>query len=164
MSSNQGTLCKIGGKQVILTRHHDAQQYNPMYFDREKAIVFPGTFTDSRLAAWLELMLIQLAFSLGIGVNKNRDSAYNMACLPGENYSETNLGSTYLVPVRTHITTQDDFKKVHVSAHNKKKELIDAGDYQKGKHQHPELRKPSKEYKKQDHAVQVRCARRQTTI
>jgi hypothetical protein len=76
MSSNQGTLCKIGGKQVILTRHHDAQQYNPLYFDREKAIVFPGTFTDSGLAARLELMVIQLAFSLGIGVNKTRDSAY----------------------------------------------------------------------------------------
>ena len=94
---------------------------------------------------------------MDIGVNKNRDSPYTMACLPGENYSETNLGSTYLVPVRTHITTQDDFKKVHVSAHNKKKELIDAGDYQKGKHQHPELRKPSKEYKKQDHAVRKKA-------
>jgi hypothetical protein len=36
---------------------------------------------------------------------------------------------------------------VHVSAYNKKKELIDGGDYEKGKHQHPEVRK------KQDHAV-----------
>jgi hypothetical protein len=60
MSSNPGTLCKIGGKQVILKRHHDATQYNPLYFDTSKAIVFPGTSTDpSRLAAWLELMLIQ---------------------------------------------------------------------------------------------------------
>jgi hypothetical protein len=78
---------------------------------------------------------------LDIGVNKNRDSPYNMACLPGGNYSETNLGSIYLVPVHTHITTQDDFKKLHVSAYNKKKELIDAGDYEKGKHRHPEERK-----------------------
>jgi hypothetical protein len=93
------------------------------------------TFTESRLAAWLELRLIQLAFSLDIGVNKN------MANLPGEDYSETNLGCIYLVPVRTHITTQDDFKKVHVSAYNKKKELIDAGDYEKGKHQSPAQRK-----------------------
>jgi hypothetical protein len=31
--------------------------------------------------------------------------------------------------VHPHITTQDDFFKVHVSRHNKKKELIDAGEY-----------------------------------
>jgi hypothetical protein len=48
-SKHPGTLCKIGGKQVILTRHHDATQYNPLHFDTSKAIVFPGTFTDSRL-------------------------------------------------------------------------------------------------------------------
>ena len=59
-------------------------------------------------------------------------------------YSETNLGCIYLVPVHTYITTQDDFFEVHVSSHNKKKELIDAGDYEKGKHQNPHLRKPSK--------------------
>jgi hypothetical protein len=104
-NSTQARFAKsaVGGKQVILTRHHDAQQYNPLHFDTEKAIVFPGTSTDSRLAAWLELMLIQLAFSLGIGVNKNRDSPY-MANLPGEDYSDTNLGSAYLViPVHTTI-------------------------------------------------------------
>jgi hypothetical protein len=64
MRSNPGTLCKIGGKQVILTRHHDPTQYNPLYLDTSKAIVFAGTFTESRLAAWLELMLIKFAFSL----------------------------------------------------------------------------------------------------
>jgi hypothetical protein len=64
-----------------------------------------------------------------------------MAALPGEDYSETNLGCIYLVPVHTHITTQDGFKKVHVSYHNKKKALIDGGDYVKGKHQNPHLRK-----------------------
>jgi hypothetical protein len=138
--ANPGRLCKIGGKQESLKRHHNADQYNPMYFDRDNAIVFPGTFTDSRQAAWLELMLIQFSFFLGIGINNNRDSANNMACLPGEDYSDTNLGSIYLVPVHTHITTQDDFKKVHVSAYSKKKELIDGSDYEKGKHQHPELR------------------------
>jgi hypothetical protein len=64
---------------------------------------------------------------LEIGVNKNRDSPYNMAVLTGESYSATNLGFIYLVPVHYHITTQDDFFEVHVSAHSKKKELIDGG-------------------------------------
>jgi hypothetical protein len=68
--ANPDRLCKIGGKQESLERHHNADQYNPMYFDRDNAIVFPGTFTESRLAAWLELMLIQFAFALDIGVNK----------------------------------------------------------------------------------------------
>jgi hypothetical protein len=66
---NPGTLCKIGGKQEILKRHHDATQYNPLYFDTSKAIVFPGTFTDSRQAAWLELMLMYFAYSLEIGIS-----------------------------------------------------------------------------------------------
>jgi hypothetical protein len=61
---------------------------------------------------------------LDIGVNKNRDSPYNMACLPGEDYSDTSLGSTYLVPVHTYIITQDALFEVcarmsHVSAYNK---------------------------------------------
>jgi hypothetical protein len=137
---NPGWLCKIGGSQDGINRHHNADQYNPLYFNRDNAIVFPGTFTDSRQAAWLELMLMQHAYDLGIGVNKNRNSPRNMATLTGEDYSSTNLGCIYLVPVHTYITTQDDFFEVHVSSHNKKKELIDAGDYQKGKHQNPELR------------------------
>jgi hypothetical protein len=124
-----------------LPRHQNADHYNPFYFDRDNAIVFPGTFTDSRQAAWLELKLIQIAFDLGIGVNKKRDSPRNMACLTGKDDSSTNLGCVYLVPVHPYITTQDDFFEVHVSSHNKKKELIDGGDYEKGKHQHPELRK-----------------------
>jgi hypothetical protein len=130
MECNPGKLCKIGGKQFNPGnhRHHDAQQYNPLYFDTSKAIVFPGTFTDSRQAAWLELMLMQFAYFLEIGVNKNRDSPYNMAVLTGESYSATNLGFIYLVPVHYHITTQDDFFEVYVSAHSKKKELIDGGD------------------------------------
>jgi hypothetical protein len=111
------------------------------------AIVFPGTFTDSRQAAWLELMLIQLAFFLGIGVNKKaRNSPRNMATLTGEDYSATSLGSIYLVPVHTYI---------NVSGYNKKKELIDAGDYKKGKHQHPERRQKQDPAlrKKQDPAL-----------
>ena len=71
---NPGRLCKIGGKQESQLRHHNADQYNPLYFDTSKAIVFAGTFTESRLAAWLELMLIKFAYSLGIGVNNNRNS------------------------------------------------------------------------------------------
>jgi hypothetical protein len=95
---NPGGLCKIGGSQDSLPRHQDPAQYNPFYFDRDNAIVFPGTFTDSRQAAWLELKLIQIAFKLGIGVNKARDSARNMANLPGEDYSSTSLGCVYLLP------------------------------------------------------------------
>ena len=106
MEANPDVLCKIGGKQGGNKRQHDAAQYNPVFFDRSKAIVFAGTFTDSRLAAWLELQLIKFAYDVGIGVNKNRDSPYNMACLPGENYSDTNLGSIYLVPVHTNTTSQ----------------------------------------------------------
>jgi hypothetical protein len=88
-------------------------------------------------------MLIQIAFDLGIGINKARSSPRNMACLPGEDYSSTSLGlgCVYLVPVLPYITTQDDFFEVHASRHNKKKELIDGEDYEKGKHTHPELRK-----------------------
>ena len=132
MEANPGELCKIGGKQECNNRQHDTSQYNPRFFNTSKAIVFAGTFTDSRLAAWLELQLIKFAYDLGIGVNNNRDSPYNMANLPGADYSETNLGCIYLVPVHSHITTQDDFKEVHVSSHNAKKALIDAGDYVKG--------------------------------
>jgi hypothetical protein len=71
-----------------------------------------------------------------------------MATLTGEDYSSTNLGCCYLVPVHPYITTQDDFFEVHVSSHNKKKALIDAGDYEKGKHHSPHLRKPSKQQDK----------------
>jgi hypothetical protein len=74
--------------------------------------------------------------------NSRRSSIPSIAgrgSLPPRDLYDTNLGSIYLVPVHTYITTQDDFFEVHVSSHNKKKELIDAGDYEKGKHQHPEL-------------------------
>jgi hypothetical protein len=104
-NSTQAGFSKFGGKQESLKRHHDADQYNPIYFDRDKVIVFPGTFTDSRQAAWIELMLTKFAFFLGIGVNKARNSPRNMVTLAGGDYSESNLGSIYLVPVHTHITT-----------------------------------------------------------
>jgi hypothetical protein len=102
MECNPGELCKIGGRQYNPGnhRHHDATQYNPLYFDTSKAIGFPGTSTDTRQAAWLELMLMQFAYFLDIGVNKNRDSPYNMACLPGGSYSDASLGFIYLVPVQ----------------------------------------------------------------
>ena len=172
--ANPGELCKIGGKQESNKRQHDTSQYNPRFFNTIKAIVFPGTFTDSRLAAWLELQLIKFAYDIGIGINNNRDSPYNMANLPGEDYSEANLGCIYLVPVHTYITTQVGFKKVHVRRHNALKALIDAGDYEKGKHQNPHLRKKHKKQdlsvrKKQDRSVRkkpghswTRTSRRQS--
>jgi hypothetical protein len=43
---------------------------------------------------------------------------------------------------------------VHVSSYNKKKALIDAGDYKKGKHQHPERRQ------KQNPAVRKKYTKR----
>jgi hypothetical protein len=59
---------------------------------------------------------------------------------------------------------------VHVSAYsNKKKELIDAGDYEKGKHQHPELRKPQdlsvrKPSKKQDLSVRKKHKKQDLSV
>jgi hypothetical protein len=130
-----------------------------MYFDRDKAIFSPGTSTDSRQAAWLELMLIQFAFFLGIGVSASIRPATRPEIWPRSQVRITAtpalVAPIYLVPVHTYITTQDDFFEVHVSGYNKKKELIDAGDYKKGKHQHPELRQKQDPAlrKKQDPAL-----------
>jgi hypothetical protein len=66
-----GKLAKIGGKQKRSNRPHGASHYSSVFFDTSISHVFPGTLTDSRQAGWLELMLIQFAHSLGIGVNDN---------------------------------------------------------------------------------------------
>jgi hypothetical protein len=55
--------------------------------------------TEHRQAGWLELKLIQYAYSLGLAVNDNCNSPKNMATLPGSPCSWVNPGCVYLVPV-----------------------------------------------------------------
>jgi hypothetical protein len=66
---------KAGGKKLSSNRHHDATHYDHKYFDTGSAYIFSGNLIDSRQAGWLELMLIQYAYSpLELGVNDNRSS------------------------------------------------------------------------------------------
>jgi hypothetical protein len=58
---------------------------------------------------------------------------------------------------------------VHVSSCNKKKELIDGGDYEKDKHQHPEMRKKQdpalrKKSKKQDPALRKKSKKQDPAL
>jgi len=134
MKKNPGVLCKIGGKQVDSMRHKSAAQYDREYFDRNNSTVFEGIFTDSSLAAWIELQLIQFAYyELKIGVNHNRgQTGGNMAGLPGSPYSRENPGCIYIVPVLAKIKSQDEFKNVHESYHIQKRNR-DAGHTLKNK-------------------------------
>jgi hypothetical protein len=67
--------------------------YDRKFFDTDNAhIFFWHPHIDSRQAGWLELMLIQFAYSIGIGVNDNRDSPNNMATLPGRSCSWASPG------------------------------------------------------------------------
>jgi hypothetical protein len=113
--------------------------YDRKFFDTDNAHIFSGTLIDSRQAGWLELMLIQCACSLGIGVDDNRDSPRNMTTLTGSPYSWVSPGCVYLVLVHASITTQPHCFKVHESHHILVKKLIESGDYVKGKHMHPEV-------------------------
>ena len=115
VNANPGLLVKVGGKSKKSKRHHDATHYDRKYFNTDSAFVFPGTLTDSRQAAWLELKLIKYAYSLGLGVNDNRSSPNNMATLTGSPYSRSNPGCVYLVPVHATIATQPHYFAVHVS-------------------------------------------------
>ena len=67
---NPGMLFKAGGKSKSSNRHQDATHYDRKYFDTGNAYMFSGGLVDSRQAAWLELMLIQFAYSLKLGVNE----------------------------------------------------------------------------------------------
>jgi hypothetical protein len=126
---------KVGGKATKSDRHQDATHYNRKYFDTDSAYILPGTLTDSRQAAWLELKLIKCAYSLGLGVNDNRGSPKNMATLPGSPYSSrSSPGCVYLVPVLPHIATQAHYFAVHVSHHLVVKQLIAGGNHVKGTH------------------------------
>jgi hypothetical protein len=51
------------------------------------------------------------------------------------------LVCVYLVPVHASITTQPHYFEVHESHHILVKKLIECGEYEKGKHMHPEQRK-----------------------
>jgi hypothetical protein len=81
VNRNPCKLIKVGGKQQSTNRHHDATHYDRKFFDTDNAHIFSGTLIESRQAGWIELMLIQFAYSWGIGVNDNRDSPKNMAAL-----------------------------------------------------------------------------------
>jgi hypothetical protein len=96
MEANPGVLFKVGGKKLSSNRHHGATHYDRKYFDTDSAYIFSGTLIDSRQAGWIELMLIQYAYSLELGVNDNRSSANNMATLPGSPYNYAEPGCVYL--------------------------------------------------------------------
>jgi hypothetical protein len=146
--ANPGVLFKAGGKKKRSNRHRDATHYDRRYYDRASAYIFSGNLIDSRQAAWLELMLIKYAYSLGLGVNDNRGSARNMATLPGSPYNDAKPGCLYLVPVVATITTQPQYFAVHQSHHCRVKQLIAGGSYVKGKkkpgYKHTKKRRPHK--------------------
>jgi hypothetical protein len=158
VKANPGTLFKVGGKSKSSNRHQDATHYDRKYFDTDNSYIFFGGLVDSRQAAWLELMLIQFAYSLKLGVNDNRSSPRNMATLTGSPYSWSNPGCVYLVPVHATISTQTHYFAVHVSHHLVVKQLIARGEHVKGTHTNPEVRKKQdlsvrKPSKKQDPAL-----------
>ena len=72
---------------------------------------------DTQLAAMLETTAIQHAkFQLRIAVNtKSRDD------VPHDGYSPERPAALYAVPVRPHITTQQQFEEEHVSYYLKRK-------------------------------------------
>jgi hypothetical protein len=141
MEANPGVLFKVGGKKKSSNRHHDATHYDPKFFDTYSAYIFSGTLIDSKQAGWLELKLIQFAYSLGFGVNDNRGSPRNMAVLTGSPYNYAEPGCVYLVPVVGAISTQAQYFAVHESHHMVKKKLVEGKGYVKGTHLNPELRK-----------------------
>ena len=106
-------LWKIGGCYMDLldVRPRNAAHYNPKYFDRDGAVCLAYGMTDKQNAAMLETTAIQHAkFQLRIGVNtKSQDD------VPHDGYSPERPAALYAVPVRPHITTQQQFEKVHVS-------------------------------------------------
>jgi hypothetical protein len=99
-----------------------------------------GTKGTSRsLRACNLKLLIQFAYSLGLGVNDNRGSPRNMAALTGYQYSLSSPGCAYLVPVVGAISTQTNFFAVHESSFLRKKKPIEGGGYVKGRQTNPEL-------------------------
>jgi hypothetical protein len=162
VNANPGLLVKVGGKATKSKRHQNATHYDRKYFDTDSAFVFPGTLTDSRQAAWLELKLIKYASTLGLGVNDNINSPSNMATLPGSPYSRSNPGCVYLVPVHATIKTKAHYFAVHVSHYLVVKQRITGGEHVKGTHLNPEVRKKQNTAtrKKQDLLCCARSTRR----
>ena len=111
--ANLGLLVKIGSclQNLLDVRPRDAAHYNPKYFYRDGAVCLAYGIIDKQLAAMLETTAIQHAkFQLRIGVNtKSHDD------VPHDGYSPERPAALYAVPVRPHITTQQQFEKVHVS-------------------------------------------------
>ena len=107
-------LWKIGSCFVDLlgTRPRDAAHYDDRYFDRNSAVLLAWGFDEKGQSALIETAAIRYAkFQLGNGVNtKSRDD------VPHDNLSAERPGAIYAVPVRPDVaTTQEEFKRVHVS-------------------------------------------------
>ena len=112
-------LWKIGScyQDLLDVRPRDAAHYNSEYFDRDGAVCLAFGLDDTERAAVLETTAIQHAkWQLRIGVNtKSRDD------VPHDGYSPERPAALYAVPVRPHITTQEQFEQVHVSYYLKRK-------------------------------------------
>ena len=107
-------LWKIGScyEDQLGTRPRSTAQYNPVYFDRDRAVRLCYGLVDTAHAALLETACIRHAkFDLMTGVNtKSKDDT------PHDGYCARRPGALYAVPVRSDVaTTQDEFKQVHVS-------------------------------------------------
>lgn len=117
-------LWKIGScyQDQLDARPRSAQQYNPKYFDRDGAVCLVYGLTDKASAAELETAAIHhTKFVRRTGVNtKSRDD------VPHAGYSPSRAGALYGVPVWPYITTQQQFKDVHVSYYKERQGPPDA--------------------------------------
>ena len=106
-------LWKIGScfQDRLDVRSRDGAHYSDNYFNRDGSVCLAYGLDDTERAAVLETTAIQHAkFKLCIGVNdKSRDD------VPHDGYPPLRPGALYAVPVLPHITTQHQFKDVHVS-------------------------------------------------
>jgi hypothetical protein len=142
---NPGMMIKVGGT-LIESRRRASVQYSRQYFRQDPFTFLPDfdRFTDTNLAAWLELELIKYVYyDLKIGVNDNRGqtNSCNKAASVAD-YNEIKLGGIYVCPALEKYTSQASFFEDHVSYHCQVKASTNDGTYVKGKHMNPELRKP----------------------
>ena len=128
-------LWKIGScyEDKLSIRPRCAAQYDPVYFDRDRAVRLCYGLVDTAHAALLETACIRHAkFDLMTGVNtKSKDDT------PHDGYCAGRPGALYAVPVRSDVaTTQEEFTQVHVSyymqskppkksTHQKRQELLE---------------------------------------
>ena len=98
-------------QDLLGVRPRDPAHYDDAYFNRDSAVCLAYGIDDTQRSAVLETNAIQYAkFDRGIGVNtKSRHD------VPHDGYSPARPGALYAVPVRPHITTQQQFEEEHVS-------------------------------------------------